>query len=51
MLHEAACYMLLGELEKSKQKFVDALEISEEFETLSKDEIMFYYKQVEDHGI
>ena len=50
-LHEAVCYMLLGELEKSKQKFVEALEISEEFETPSRDEIMFYSKQLEDLGI
>ena len=47
-LHEGVCYMLLGELEKSKQKFAEALEISEEFGTPSKDEIMFYYKQLED---
>ena len=39
--------MLLGELEKSKQKFVEALEISEEFGTPSKDNIMFYYKQLQ----
>jgi hypothetical protein len=50
-LHEGVCYMLLGELEKSKQKFVEALEISEEFGTSSRDNIMFYYKQLEDQGL
>ena len=50
-LPEGICYLLLGELEKSKQKFVEALEISEEFETPNEEEIMFYYKQLEDHGI
>ena len=50
-LHEGVCYLLLGKFEKSKQKLLEALEISEEFETPSKDEIMFYYKQLEDSGI
>ncbi len=50
-LHEGVCYLLLGEVEKSKRKFEEALEISEEFGTPSKDEIMFYYKQLEDFGI
>ena len=49
-LTEGLCYMLLGELEKFKQKLLEALEISKEFGT-SKDDIMFYYKQLEDHGI
>ena len=50
-LPEGVCYLLLGEFEKSKQKLSEALEISEEFETKNKDEIMFYYKQLEDSGI
>ena len=48
---EGLCYLLLGELEKFKQKLLEALEISKEFGTPSKDEIMFYYKQLENHGI
>ena len=50
-LPEGICYLLLGEFEKSKQKLSEALEISEEFETKNKDEIMYYYKQLEDQGI
>ena len=49
-LPEGVCYLLLGELEKFKQKLLEALEISKEFET-PKDEIMFYYKQLENHGM
>ena len=49
-LPEGICYLLLGELEKSKQKLSEALEISEQFGT-PKDEIMFYLKQMENHGI
>ena len=49
-LSEGRCYLLLGELEKSKQKLLEALEISKEFET-PKDEIMSYYKKLEDFGI
>lgn len=49
-LTEGLCYMLLGELEKFKQKLLEALEISEEFGT-PKDDIMFYYKQMEDQGL
>ena len=49
-LTEGVCYLILGELEKFKQKLLEALEISEKFET-SKDEIMFYYKQLENHGL
>lgn len=49
-LLEGICYLLLRELKKSKQKLLEALEISEEFGT-PKDDIMFYYKQIENHGI
>ena len=49
-LPEGVCYLLLGELEKFKEKVLEALEISKEFET-PKDEIMFYYKQLENYGI
>ncbi len=45
-LHEGICYMLLGKLEKSKRKFEEALEISEEFGTPSRNDIMFHYKQL-----
>lgn len=49
-LPEGICYLLLGELEKSKQKLSEALEISEQFGT-PKDEIMLYLEQMENHGI
>ena len=49
-LQEGVCYLILGESEKFKQKLLEALEISEEFGT-PKDKIMFYYKQLENHGL
>ena len=39
------CYLV--NLKKSKQKFEEALEISEEFGTPSKGDIMFHYKQLQ----
>ena len=49
-LPEGVCYLILGESEKFKQKLLEALEISEKFDT-PKDDIMFYYKQLENHGL
>ena len=55
-LYEGMLYMQAGNLEKSKQKFLEALEIYEELEDLIKDqevkkEIMLYLKQFEHYGL
>ena len=47
-LREGLCYIFLGDFEKAERKFLEALEISERFETQNKDEIVEYLSQIED---